>query len=278
MAISSPESDWAWLPKDLLDSILDKAASSLERVRFGAVCKSWETAVKERRRLKTQVTQIPMLLIPSKKNNKKARSLYSITDRKISDVNLPMPYNRRCCGSSFGWLSFATNTSCITLFNPFRNAKIHLPQLFEVSRMYGNRYEYTVAKVTLSSDPTSSRDQNCLVVAIFGEVNNLAFMKLGDESWTYYADVDHKELEFSDVIYFKGQVLALDHQRGLVSIDVNTNQKKVYKLVVDDHESGRVVEVRNIGDDALWKHYATLQTKSFPQAYASPIWILPPML
>ncbi|GLT70291.1 hypothetical protein SLA2020_423810 [Shorea laevis] len=54
--------------------------SSIERVRFGAVCKSWGTAVKERRRLKTQVTQILMLLIPSKDNNKKARSLYSITD------------------------------------------------------------------------------------------------------------------------------------------------------------------------------------------------------
>jgi hypothetical protein len=50
MAISS---EWAWLPKELLDSILDKVASPFDKVRFGAVCKSWGIPVKERRRLKT---------------------------------------------------------------------------------------------------------------------------------------------------------------------------------------------------------------------------------
>jgi hypothetical protein len=235
MAISSSESDWAWLPKELLDSILDKVASPFDRIRFGAVCKSWGTAVKERqarRRLKTQIIQTPMLLqIPNKDNTKRTRNLYSITNRKISDVNqLSMPYNRRCCGSSFGWLSFVTNSTCITLFNPFRNAEIRLPHILRGYRIYGNKYEHAVAKVTLSSDPASS-PEDCLVVAMFGEYNELAFMKLGDQSWTY-VEVD-KDLEFvfSDVSYFKGQVLALDHRSGIVSIDVNINKKKKLALV-----------------------------------------------
>jgi hypothetical protein len=167
-----------------------------------------------------------MLLIPSKHNINKARSLYSITDWSISDINLPMPYNsRRCCGSSSGWLSFVTNTSSITLFNPFRNKKIRLPQLQKI-RGYARKSgkQYTVQKVTLSSDPTTLEDSDCLVVAIFGEFNHLAFLKLGDESWT---DVDEeKELVLGDVLYYKGQVLAIDHRGELLSIDVNTNLKK----------------------------------------------------
>ncbi|XP_059431515.1 F-box protein At2g17036-like [Corylus avellana] len=219
MAISSTsESDWAWLPTDLLDSILHKLASPFDMVRFGAVCKSWGTAAR-------QGTQIPKLLVPSKDNIEKARSLYSITDRTISDVTLPVPYNRRrCCGSSFGWLSFVTNTSSIILFNPFRNKKIRLPQLQKLTvytRKSGK--QYTVKKVTLSSDP--AEDSDCLVVAIFGEFSDLVFMKLGDESWTY---VEHEYGHlFSDVLYYKGQVLAIDHRSELISLDVNTNKKNV---------------------------------------------------
>jgi len=50
-------------------------------------------------------------------------------------------------------------------------------------------------------------------------------MKLGEESWTY---VDkYKQLVFVDVLYFKGQVLAIYYRSGLVSIDVSTNQKNI---------------------------------------------------
>jgi hypothetical protein len=195
MAISSLESDWALLPKDLLESILDKVASAVDRVRFGAVCKSWGTAVKERQ----QGTQIPMLLILNKDNNEKARSLYNITDRRISDVNLYISYKRRCCGSSFDWLSFITESYFIILFNPFKNMKIYFTQLKKLIDCM-NAKQYTVQKLTLSSD--LAENSNCLVVAIFGNHCNLVFMKLGDESWTYVDDGDGAW--FSYILYFKG--------------------------------------------------------------------------
>jgi hypothetical protein len=76
----------------------------------------------------------------------------------------------------------------------------------------------------LSSDSTSTLE-DYLAVAIFGNFKYLAFMKLGEESWTY---VDkYKQLVFVDVLYFKGQVLAIDYRSGLVSIDVSTNQKNI---------------------------------------------------
>jgi hypothetical protein len=291
MATSSLESDWASLPKDILESILYKVASAVDRVQFGTVCKSWGMVVKERQ----QGTRIPMLLVPSKDNKKKARSLYSITDQKTLDINLYIPYNIRCCGSSFGWLSFVTKNSFIILFNPFKNMKIYLPQLERLKDYRKNFKRYIVKKLTLSSDPAEGSD--CLVVAIFGGYYSLVFMKLGDKSWTY-VDVERGQL-FSDVLYYKGQVLAIDHRGELISLDVNTNQKnilaprdleyafgtylveisngdllllrrffetylpggqgmsdyfRVHKLVLDD-ESGRVVErveINNIGDDALF--------------------------
>ncbi|KAE8022936.1 hypothetical protein FH972_008697 [Carpinus fangiana] len=305
MAISSLESDWALLPKDLLESILYKVASAVDRVRFGAVCKPWGTAVKERQ----QGTQIPMLLIPGKDNNDKVQSLYSITDQRISDVNLSIPYNRRCCGSSLGWLSFVTESSFILLFNPFKNTKIYLPRLEKIIDRV-NAKQYMVRKLTLSSDPAENSD--CLVVVIFGAFSDLVFMKLGDESWTYVDIGD--ACWFFDVLYYKGHVLAINQRGMLVSLDVNTGQPNilapqdlehayqtylveisngdllllrrfvksypgyftVHKLVLDD-ESGRVerVEVKNIGDNALFvggNYSVSISTSNFPECESNSIY------
>ncbi|XP_059431542.1 uncharacterized protein LOC132165053 [Corylus avellana] len=191
-----------------------------------------------------------MLLIPNKDNNKKVGSLYSITNLKISNVNLPIHYNKRCCGSSFDWLSFVTKSSFVILFNPIRNEKINLSQLERHRGYRRNVKQCTVKKLKLSPDP--SEDSDWLVEGIFGEYSDLVFMKLGDESWTYHV---HGEL-FSNVLYYKGQVLAIDHRSELISLDRQgmTGYFKVHKLVLDD-ESGRLVEreeVKNIGDDALY--------------------------
>ena len=86
-----------------------------------------------------------------------------------------------------------------------------------------NAKQYIVKKLTLSSDPAEGSDY--LVVAIFGEYSDLVFMKLGDVSWTYVDHV-HGQL-FSDVLYYKGQVLAIDHRSELVFLDVNTSQKNI---------------------------------------------------
>jgi hypothetical protein len=237
MALSSSESDWAWLPKNLLDSILDKVSSSpFDIIRFGVVCKPWHTVamdyIHEKRRLMGQGNQVPMLLIPTKYKSKKARSLYSITEQKIYHCKLRMPYNKRCCGSSFGWLSIVTDTFSITLFNPFKNMKIHLPQLIiKLNESRHKSYQYSVHKVALSSDPALT-PTGCHVVAVYGTYNKLAFMQLGAESWTY---VDEQlNILFSDVLFLKDQVLALGHHSGLVSIDVNSNEIKI--LVPNDLE------------------------------------------
>ncbi|XP_059431543.1 uncharacterized protein LOC132165054 [Corylus avellana] len=164
-----------------------------------------------------------MLLIPNKDNDKKVGSLYSITNLKVSDVNLPIHYNKRFCGCSFDWLSFVTKSSFVILFNPFRNKIINLPQLERHRGYRRNAKQCTIQKLTLSPDP--SEDSDCLVVGIFGEYSNLVFMKLGDESWTYEDHV-HGEL-FSNVLYYKGQVLTIDHRSELISLDVSINQKNV---------------------------------------------------
>ncbi|CAL2261489.1 unnamed protein product [Prunus armeniaca] len=35
--------DWAWLPGDILDLILEKLISTSDFIRLGAVCKHWQS-------------------------------------------------------------------------------------------------------------------------------------------------------------------------------------------------------------------------------------------
>ncbi len=110
--------------------------------------------------------------------------------------------------------------------------KIHLPQLIiKLNESRHKSYQYSVHKVALSSDPALT-PTGCLVVAVYGTYNKLAFMQLGAESWTY---VDEQlNILFSDVLFLKDQVLDLGHHSGLVSIDVNSNEIKI--LVPNDLE------------------------------------------
>lgn len=147
---------------------------TFDKVRFSVICKSWVTAVKEQRCMKPKALEFPCCWFPAKTMNK-ARSLYNITERKIYDLYLSMPYNRRCCGSSFSWLSIVTNILYITLLNSFRNPKTHFPHLQKLRshKRYANQYQYLVQKVTLSSDPAFT-PEDYFVVALYAGFNNLA--------------------------------------------------------------------------------------------------------
>ncbi|XP_059627505.1 uncharacterized protein LOC132270343 [Cornus florida] len=99
------ESDWAWLPKNLLDVIMDRLDSQSDYVRFGAVCKPWRFVAMENKvkyvKNKYHI-QVPLLMVPTKDNSEERRSLYNITHNKIYDFQLRVPYKKRCCGSSYG--------------------------------------------------------------------------------------------------------------------------------------------------------------------------------
>lgn len=75
-------SDWANLPNDLLNSVLERLPSSSDYVRFSIVCMSWNSVAKVNGRKHTA----PMLLTYSGKEE--TWNLCDITNDKVLDVQI----------------------------------------------------------------------------------------------------------------------------------------------------------------------------------------------
>ncbi|XP_008222388.1 PREDICTED: putative F-box protein At1g65770 [Prunus mume] len=214
---------WASLPV-LVFLILDNLLEPIDHVCFAAVCKQWRSMSK----LYNQATQRwrnkqlpPMLLIPNQDNDHR-RVVYSISEGRVySNIRLQVPFSRRCCGSSHGWLATVDTTEqgcpVVVLRNPFTKAKpIFLPPLDILIAKYETSYhEHYVRKVILSVDPTMN-PENYVVVALCGRWPMLAFIKAGQNTWTYPSPNGN----FGDVIFYKSNVYALEAMGDIESLDV----------------------------------------------------------
>ncbi|XP_059635614.1 F-box protein At2g17036-like [Cornus florida] len=229
------ESDWAWLPMNLFDMILYKLVSLADYVRFGAVCKSWQSVAMDN---KVQFfenkgcRQVPFLMVPSQDDShQERRSLYNIINNKLFDFQVRVPYKKRLSGSSHGWLFTVEESFGLTLINPFSGATIELPPIinrseYEYQEIINMGYtkppdvEFKVMKAILSADPVSSPG-DYIISAIYSDCKSLAFIQPGDRAWTY---IDKDRLRFSlilDVIFYKGQILAVDGFNRIIMVDLN---------------------------------------------------------
>ena len=215
------EPDWAYLPAPALRLTLDKLVELVDHVRFGAVCKNWCSIAKPNHQhhgFETKEQRLPMLMIPTKRKSRKERSLYSISEKSVYPFRLHLPYSRRCCGSSYGWIATVDRRNIITLFNPFKNvAPIILPPIKRVSTWDDTFYERNIHKVTLSADPTTTCPNDYVVATVHNQCCHLAFIKAGQEFWTY---VDYDLKCFSDITFYKGLVYAVGRWEGIVSFDL----------------------------------------------------------
>ncbi|CAK9184268.1 unnamed protein product [Ilex paraguariensis] len=231
---------WAGLPKDILDLILDHIIQFSDYIRFCSVCKSWRSVglednnyhhlhIQRLRILKACRSRLPMLMIPPTISNKENQSFYSVTDGVILDLQLPMSFNRRCFGSSHGWLFTMEKPMVIVLLNPFSGRTIHLPELKDPETVYQfwvdkDDHEYFVSKGILSSDPCRDVD-NYEVVVIYSDNRKLASFKSGDETWQFFNLT--KGYFFSDIIYYEGQLHAINNFGGLMHIDTISGAGKI---------------------------------------------------
>ncbi|KAI8564875.1 hypothetical protein RHMOL_Rhmol03G0216800 [Rhododendron molle] len=229
-SVSADSPDWASLPGHLLDSIVEKLIDLPDFIRFAVVCKPWFCAATMNNQQKQQHRgllahkQIPMLMVPSsdpKDNNSDGegqvkRGLYSITRGELYDFQLSLSYKKRFCGSSHGWLAAVEDNYAITLINPFsRVSPITLPSLRQVELGKNREYEYYIDKVVLSADPYLSPD-SYLAAAIYSGFSLVAFIKSGDNAWTYLCE-DQLKLA-ADIIYYESHFYVLDYQHRLTKI------------------------------------------------------------
>ncbi|XP_027150151.1 uncharacterized protein LOC113750362 [Coffea eugenioides] len=255
--MAAKEADWAWFPELLLDSIINKLIYPVDYVRFGSVCKHWLWVAMAQNTYKACCSKVPMLMIPARDGSTKSRSLYSVTQGKNTGVELPVPYNRRCCGSSHGWLAFAMDDLAIILYHPFSGKQINLPPLvknFKPEDEY--EPEYYVRKVALSADPLRNPD-GYEAVAIYGGMNDLAFLKAGHKAWTPVpvGKVVKSHFRASDVIYFEGRMCVVNRYNWVMPgriVSVDTTSRRIGTAAMHDGGDGRREEVKNSGDDAIF--------------------------
>ncbi|XP_050877095.1 F-box protein SKIP23-like [Lathyrus oleraceus] len=253
----SMEVDWGNLESLPLNLIFDKLAEPVDRIYFSVVCKNWYAIAKfnyENGQIQNNV--LPMLMIPTKNKCRTERSLYGISSKTDYNIKLPVPHNKRFCGSSHGWLAKVDNSSehtLITLLNPFKDAlSITLPPIYIMDILRRKRYyECNVHKVVLSADPTI-RPHDYVVVAIYGMSKYIAFLKAGQQIWTY---IDQKYFCFNDAIFYKDLVYVVGRWNDIYSFDVcNLKKKEVIPKVLsreDDDYAHGVYLVKSLEGD-LW--------------------------
>ncbi|EEF52799.1 conserved hypothetical protein [Ricinus communis] len=232
-------STWAELPPELLQVIADKHTNYVDYLVTRAVCGSWQSAIAKRPH-NHLLCQLPFLLLPYYQNNPDRRGFYNISDDKIYVLELPEAYEKRCCGSSHGWLIMVEDSPSIFLLNPLTRERIELPALstfsifptdvvFENSRNLNENFimrekfhirDTFIVKAILSSDP--SLDTNFMAVVIYGVNENLAFCRSGDAAWTVIDETTSPPRRYKDALFRAGKLFAVD-QTGGISILTEEN-------------------------------------------------------
>ena len=160
-------SGWGRLPEALLHSILDYMVPIDGRIKFSAVCSQWRRVAWEHcRELRSKHTQqLPLLMVPTPDNSKVRRGLYSATRKTLCRSQLSVPHNKRCCGSSHGWLITVDDSSVVTLFNPFSGKIISFPPLRRLEsekrlvREYAGVVDSSCRKQVMEEFSSSEREE-----------------------------------------------------------------------------------------------------------------------
>ncbi|XP_004288821.1 PREDICTED: putative F-box protein At4g17565-like [Fragaria vesca subsp. vesca] len=259
-------SDWANLPKHLLDSVVETLVLPSHYVPFSLVCKSWYSVAKDNIRKHERMTA-PMLLIYSGK--KDYWNVFNKATNKILDFQVRVP-NKRLCGSSKGWLLYLDRNDVdknfgITLVNPFfrvkgrrerSNSLIRLPPLMPPGWENWLTSSYTlenyVFKATISADPISN-PEDCIVMVTHMDRLELAFIRLGkDTTWTYMDGSDNIVpgcRMIQEVIYIEQTFYAVGYFNELLSFDVTSQSySEIHVIVPEDKPIGQVKRYIFVGE------------------------------
>ncbi|KAF7127301.1 hypothetical protein RHSIM_Rhsim11G0176200 [Rhododendron simsii] len=261
---SSP--DWASLPEELLVLVLRRLIQLSDYIRFGAVCKPWHAAADHqkdhRRRELVHKPELPMLLIPppaetAEEADYHCRRLYSVTRRKVLNLELRVPYPRRGCGSCHGWLATENEADAgVKLLNPFSGKSFRFPKVslepdIKPTMRHKFCYENHILKVVLSHDPSLMPNNDFVVAEIFGMPRSLAYIKPGDNKWTYIRRIVMSSL--TDAIYHLGKFYVVDVYSGIFSVDISSFSETRVEVVAPrtPTKANKAYIVQSRGEDLL---------------------------
>ncbi|XP_021739452.1 uncharacterized protein LOC110705827 [Chenopodium quinoa] len=214
---------WSMLPKDILGIIALKLDSIEDLVYFSAVCHSWNHAFNmvklEWSRVDKPTTPWLLLGEPTNKNNDDGcRKILSIEkNNKCYELSLPETFGARCWGSPYGFILMLHLNKKIELFNPITKARLNLPSLQTLPIDPEDWQKLCVRKFIILKMPQSDE---FLVMAIHWRHDNLAFARLGDQTWTPIHTSCARYYQVIDVCFWDRLLLILYQDGTLAYCDI----------------------------------------------------------
>uniref|UniRef100_A0A5B7BKM4 KIB1-4 beta-propeller domain-containing protein n=1 Tax=Davidia involucrata TaxID=16924 RepID=A0A5B7BKM4_DAVIN len=205
--------DWSHLPYDLVLFIANKLHSVEDFLAFSAVCHSWRLVYLNKSW--TPSRQVPWLMLDENHTSEFIRGFFNIYKNKMHKLRLPEAHDRRCWGSSHGWLITIGHDLEIRLLNPITQASINLPP----QSTFENRISVKVDWYVFIHRATVFKIQDELVtMAIYGN-HSLAFCRPGDSLWTTVQISTY--FLFINVVCYRNQVFALSIMGTLVLVEID---------------------------------------------------------
>ncbi|XP_008788439.2 uncharacterized protein LOC103706179 [Phoenix dactylifera] len=198
---------WPDLSTDILDVIVKKLTRASDYLRFRCVCKSWRSFAKPT----NLPPHFPLLMLPYDPRSLHRRVL-SVPTREIRTLPIPDVVHKVTLASARGWLLLLDLVPAggrLFLLNPLTGAQVQLPPTdgffhltgFEFSLVHQkflsirrgihsstSVLDYSVIfpwKACLLLSPNlDPRDSVVVIAECYRNSREIAFCKLGDESWT----------------------------------------------------------------------------------------------
>ncbi|KDP43719.1 hypothetical protein JCGZ_22346 [Jatropha curcas] len=208
-------SQWADLPKELIESIGKCLDSPVDVLRCRSVCKSWRCYVA----VPSFDQEIPYLILKIPQPIRADAILVQSTVCRIEFAN--QNSNSSSCSMTKGWLTKIGESRYgkLKLQNPLSDKKIRYPLLnlldtnfTQLSKGFMLKHPsghpvYGVNKVVLFPISEKHYSKNEIgILAIFHE-GKLGYWKYGHDNWTL---LDDTNFQYDDIIEYKGQIYVVD--------------------------------------------------------------------
>ncbi|XP_038971687.1 F-box protein SKIP23-like [Phoenix dactylifera] len=227
------------LPLDVLSLISTFLTKNSDYIRFRSVCVWWRrAAAAEPRHLPLQQLLLIRPNIRPNTVNSANRGFCSLSTKKTHWIQLPETLQKRCCGSSHGWLAFVDRSPDVFLFNPLTRARIDLPAITTLDCVdqaskrrdeYRVRYrtgreevrcstwmrDYCIGKIVLSSSPHAGVPWTAM--ALLGLTGDIMLWRPGDANWTVIV----RRAPTLDIACCNGLFYSFDRAGKLAAVDAD---------------------------------------------------------
>ncbi|KAF9589126.1 hypothetical protein IFM89_019176 [Coptis chinensis] len=194
-------------------------------IRFGTVCRSWQSVTVDQRRYNFSPKTLPWMMFPFYEkgevdnNYSGSHEFYSLSEG-VHKLYLPEAINCSCSGSPYGWLIIRGNQR-MEILNPLSRVSFLLPPISMLEDFVGSDPSYCTNSTHLVILPSSSSTvplkELFVAFVLFREDGKLAFARPTDRAWTTMkiSNTSHK-----DILLFNNKFYIVDTEGMLWCFDI----------------------------------------------------------